>query len=446
MMRLPALLATLALLGASAAEPESQPAPRPNIIVILSDDHGWADLGCQGVRQDIRTPHLDALAARGVRAACGYVTAPQCVPSRAGLLTGRYQNRFGVENNGVALDGFDAQRTLAERLQAGGYATGMSGKWHLGAPADIPRHGFDEAACDQTGPAARYHLDANSDAACAFIARHKAEPFFYYLAYRAPHTPLDAPAEYTARFPGEMPGRRRQALAMISAIDDGVGRVLATLREQGLEERTLIFFLGDNGAPLKIHQVDSPLSGDGGGWDGSLNAPMNGEKGMLAEGGIRVPWLASWKGTIPGGQVYPHPVISLDIAATALAAAGLERDATIDGVNLVPFFTGASTGTPHEVLFWRWSAQSAIREGRWKLLIGGARSYLFDLEADPGERRNLIAEQPELAKRLRARLEAWSAELQPPGLASQPMAKTWEDYFDHYLDGKRGATTPTIGL
>ncbi len=428
---------------------------QPNLILVFSDDHGWADIGSQGVQKDIRTPHLDALAAGGVRATSGYVTAPQCVPSRAGLLAGRYQNRFGVESNGEKLDGFDAQQTLAARLKKAGYATGLSGKWHLGPLDEIPRHGFDEVYADQGGGGAwanvdlegnrtgggavkggLYHLDANAAAACAFIRRHKGEPFFFYLAYRAPHTPLDAPERYTSRFPGPMPERRRQALAMISAMDDGVGRVLQTLREHGLEEKTLLFFIGDNGAPLKIHKEDKPLHADPGGWDGSLNAPMNGEKGMLSEGGIRVPWLAYWKGTIPPGQVYTHPVISLDVAATAVALAGLPTDPVLDGVNLIPFFTGRKEGAPHEILFWRWIAQSAVREGKWKLLVGGPREYLFDLDADPEEKRNLLAQHPEVARRLRARLEAWGGGLQPPGIGVKPMAKVWEAYYDHYLDGK----------
>lgn len=443
------------LLVLSAASTGAWTAERPNIIVIFSDDHGWADLGCQGVQKDIRTPNLDTLAADGLRATCGYVTAPQCVPSRAGLLTGRYQPRFGLESNGSALDGFNAQQTIASRLKAAGYATGMAGKWHLGPPQEITRHGFDDvfhsmgagpvwANFDLDGKTVpggsvkcdRYHLEADAAAACAFIKRHRDQPFFFYLAYRAPHTPLDAPEKYTARFPGEMPERRRQALAMISAMDDGVGEVMKTLREYNLEEKTLIFFMGDNGAPLKIHKIDASLNGDPGGWDGSLNEPMNGEKGMLSEGGMRTPWIAYWKGRIPGGQVYPHPVISLDVAATAVALARLPHDPALDGVNLMPFFSGENKTPPHEVLFWRWEAQAAIREGKWKLLVGGTRQYLYDLESDAEEKHSLLAQNPEVAKRLRSRLESWAGELQPPGLGLRPMAKTWEDYFDFYLEGK----------
>lgn len=432
---------------------------KPNIVVIFTDDHGWADLGAQGVRKDIRTPNLDALAAGGLRAVSGYVTAPQCVPSRAGLLSGRYQNRFGVEANGESVAPFAAERTIAERLKEAGYVTGMAGKWHLGENNKITEHGFDKAFFKHSNapgfwnmnldgkdiePAEQrgggYHLDLIADFACAFIKRHANQPFFFYLAPRAPHTPLDAPPKYTARFPGEMPERRRQALAMISAVDDGVGRILATLREHKLEERTLIFVMGDNGAPLKIHKVDSPLQGDPGGWDGSLNEPMNGEKGTLCEGGIRVPWLAYWKGTIPGGQVYRHSVISLDVAATAVALAGLKtQPGELDGVNLIPFFTGQNKAAPHERLYWRWTAQSAIREGQWKLLRGGPREYLFDLDADPGETQNLLAKHSDIANRLRDQLKAWGADLKPPGVESASLGRAAANYFDYYLDGKPAA-------
>ena len=434
--------------------------PKPNFIVILTDDQGWADLTCQGVRKDLRTPNLDALAVGGLRATSGYVSAPQCVPSRAGINTGRYQTRFGVEANGYKLDGFDQQHTIASRLKKAGYATGMTGKWHLGPIDKVTEHGYDDVFCTQSSTGTNliawanfsldgktisggkmirdslYHLEVNAGAACACIKRHKDQPFFFYLAVRAPHTPLDAPQKYVARFPRQMPERRRMALAAISAIDDGVGRVMQTLRENGLEEKTLIFYMADNGAPLKIHKTDSPLDGDAGGWDGSLNEPMNGEKGMLSEGGIREPWLAYWKGVIPAGQVYTQPVISLDVGATAVALAGLPHDSALDGVNLLPFFTGENKGTPHDALYWRWIAQSAIREGKWKLLIGGQRSYLFDLETDPEEKHNLITRNPDTAQHLRTRLEAWAGQLQPPGLAIAPMAKNWEDYYDYYLEGK----------
>lgn len=433
-------------------------ATQPNVIVIFTDDHGYADLTCQNVLPDIRTPHIDALARGGAKMTNGYVTAPQCVPSRGGLLTGLYQNRFGLESNlqhkePDGLDGFNNASTIAERLKQAGYATGMAGKWHLGLNHEIPNHGFDKVFCKNSNrpgvanfdldgndtplgeeTSGMYHVDACSAAACAFIKRFHTRPFFFYLAYRAPHVPLDAPRKYLDRFPGKMPERRRQALAMLSAVDDGVGQIISTLRKHRLEENTLIFFIGDNGAPLKIHKLDAP--GGGPGWDGSRNDPLNGEKGMLSEGGIRVPFVVYWKGEIQGDQVFHHPVISLDVAATAVALAGLPDDPQLDGVNLMPFLRGDNKNPPHASLFWRWIAQAAVREGKWKYLRGGRREYLFDLDADREEKKNLVTEHPKIAQRLSAKLANWSQKLDPPGLTTDQMSETWERYFDYYLDGK----------
>ncbi len=429
---------------------------KPNIIVIYTDDHGYADIGVQGVLQDVRTPHIDELARSGAVAANGYSTAPQCVPSRAGLLTGKFQGRFNLDNNRSALDGFNRQTTIAKRLQQAGYVTAQFGKWHLGPAEEIVRHGFTHVFSQNAQRAfsanvnldgsdrpmgtlspTMYHVDGCSRAAASIIERYRERPFFLYVAYRAPHTPLDAPEKYTRRFPGEMPERRRQALAMISAVDDGVGLITSTLQKHGLTQRTLIFLIGDNGAPLKIHKTDSPLDGDAGGWDGSLNTPLNGEKGMLTEGGINVPFVIAWPGVISGGQRYRHPVSALDVAATAAAIAEAPiAPGDLDGVNLVPHLNGQKDSPPHARLFWRWSAQSAIREGDWKLLRGGDREYLFNLGDDREEKHNLVPQHPEIAARLRTRLKDWSDELDPPGLALQPMAKAWTDYFNFYLDGK----------
>jgi len=427
---------------------------RPNIIVFYTDDHGHADLSCQGVLDDIKTPHVDALAKGGVLARHGYSTAPQCVPSRAGLMVGKFQSRFGVEANGRDLSGFNKEVTIAERLQDAGYVTAQFGKWHLGPGPKITDHGFRHVFNQNSGrpfasnitldgkdrpisnlPPEMYHVDGCSRAAASLIERYKEEPFFLYVAYRAPHVPLDAPPKYLSRFPGKMPERRRQALAMLSAVDDGVGLITSTLAKHGLSEKTLIFYIGDNGAPLKIHKLDAP--GGGPGWDGSLNDPLNGEKGMLSEGGMHVPFVVSWPGTIPAGQVYDHPISALDVAATAAEIARLEtQPADLDGVNLIPHLTGKKTTPPHEVLTWRWVAQSAIREGNWKLLRAGEREYLYDLEADLEEKHNLAAKHPEIATRLRTRLSTWANELDPPGLASGEMSKAATGYFDFYLDGK----------
>ncbi|MCM2374748.1 sulfatase-like hydrolase/transferase [Rhodopirellula sp. ICT_H3.1] len=427
---------------------------RPNIIVFYTDDHGHADLSCQGVLDDIKTPNVDALAKNGVLARHGYSTAPQCIPSRAGLLVGKFQSKFGVEANGSSLVGFDNETTIAERLQSAGYVTAQFGKWHLGRGEEITEHGFKHVFNQNNGgkfaanielngkdremgivPPKAYHIDACSQAAAAIIDRYQDDPFFLYVAYRAPHVPLDAPRKYLDRFPSKMPERRRQALAMLSAVDDGVGLITETLAKHNLTEKTLIFYIGDNGAPLKIHKLDAP--GGGPGWDGSLNDPLNGEKGMLSEGGMHVPFVISWPGTISAGQVFDHPISALDVAATVAELAKVEsKPGDLDGVNLIPFLSGRKEGAPHEFLAWRWVAQSAIREGDWKLLRGGEREYLYNLKSDLEEQNNLLDQHPEIADRLRERLSRWASQLDPPGLAYGAMSAPANDYFDFYLEGK----------
>jgi len=430
--------------------------PRPNIIVFYTDDHGYADLSCQGVFDDVRTPNVDALARSGLRALHGYSTAPQCVPSRAGLLIGKFQAKFGVEANGRSLEGFDRETTFAKRLQDSGYVTGQFGKWHLGPGSEITKHGFTHVFAQNSGAPhfanitldgedrtmgvvkpELYHVDACSKAASSLIHRYHDKPFMLYVAYRAPHVPLDATPKYLARFPGKMPERRRQALAMLAAVDDGVGLVMKTLKEHDLTENTLVFYIGDNGAPLKIHKLDAP--GGGPGWDGSLNDPLNGEKGMLTEGGMHTPFVVSWPSVIPSGQEFKHPISALDVAATATAIAKIETTAAeLDGVNLIPFLSGKNKAAPHDALTWRWIDQSAIREGKWKLLLGGPREYLFDLDTDLEEKHNLVAKHPEIANRLRKRLESWSEELSPPGLSKTLSASgAWSNYYDFYLEGKK---------
>ncbi len=477
----------------TSALPSACADDRPNVIIIYTDDHGYADLSCQGILKDIKTPHTDNLAADGVRCTAGYCSAPQCRPSRAGLLTGRYQNRFGLEQNGDA--GLPwSERTIAERLADAGYVTGMCGKWHLDGsvgsngerpdgtmgkrvfnkkgqykgnrtknPGYADRHGFQEYLCgsmrsyvathDAAGKSLggktahadqRFRIDVQAEWASSFINRHAGgdKPFFLYVPFFAPHVPLEAPDEYLSRFPGEMPRRRRLALAMLSAVDDGVGRMSKTLDEKGVAQNTLVFYISDNGAPLKIHKIDAP--GGGPGWDGSLNDPWIGEKGMLTEGGIRVPFIARWPNRLPKGKVFERPVIALDATATALTAAGLKLDETIDGVDLVPFLTGKQAADPHDALYWRWAGQAAVREGDWKYLQGDDRAYLFDLSSDRHERRNLIAQHPERAARLRMKLRDWSLGLMDPGLDT-PLSAAGRKYFDHYLDGKTAERprTPT---
>ncbi len=439
-------------------------ADKPNIIVILADDLGYADLGVQGQEKDVRTPNLDRFAAEGVRCTAGYITAPQCSPSRAGLLTGRYQQRLGIDTIPDMPLSLEAV-TIPERLKPAGYTSGMVGKWHLepnalctawaaknlpNAPRDkagrvaipeaarqrfMPRaQGFDEYFCgeinryfanfdlkgDDQSPQwvadNRFRVDVQTEAALAFVKRNKSKPFFLYLCYYAPHTPLELAKPHVDGFTGEMALRRRAALSMIAGIDAGVGKILSALKDYGIDERTLLFFTSDNGAPVHGRR-DSPLDKDMGGWDGSLNTPWVGEKGMLSEGGIRVPFVLRWRGTLPAGKVYSQPVSSLDIAATANALARLPTDKHLDGVNLIPFLNGRETGAPHGALYWRFWSQAAVRDGRWKLLYNSQEpDKLFDLESDEHERRDLAAANPEKAAALRRKLESWTMELEPKGM------------------------------
>jgi arylsulfatase A-like enzyme len=426
----------LASLAAHAAD-------KPNIILIYSDDHGWADLGIQGSDQEIRTPHLDAMARDGVRFTRGYVTAPQCVPSRAGVLTGRYQQRFGVEDNNKGPLPLE-QLTIAERLKAAGYVTGQVGKWHLdlvgGKKGDrllrsskefMPHaQGFDEyfrgelrqylASHDLQGKHYadaphlvadnRFRVVVQTEAALSFLDRRTAkpeQPFFLYLAYYAPHVPLESPEPWFSKTPARLPKERRQALAMMAAMDEGIGQLRAKLKATGQDQNTLIFFIGDNGAPL------------GKAWDGSLNTPLIGQKGMLSEGGIRTPFVATWPARIPAGKVYDQPVSSLDVAATAVAAAGLPKAPELDGTDLSPFASGQNTGAPHERLFWRWGSQAAVLEHPWKLVrLGDREEMLFDVTLPDGENlaKNQAKARPEIVARLRTALKVWSDTLTPPGL------------------------------
>jgi uncharacterized sulfatase len=226
---------------------------------------------------------------------------------------------------------------------------------------------------------------------------------------------------YVDRFP-DAKGERKLALAMISAMDDGVGRIVSMLRELALEDDTIIFFVSDNGAQMRKDA-----------WNGSLNTPFVGGKGLLTDGGIRVPFILSWKRVLPAGRVYEHPVSSLDIAATALAAAGLTADAELDGVDLAPFLLGEKTGMPHSALYWRWRSQSAIRKDRWKLVkVANEKSFLFDLESAEGERRNVLALHPKLAASLDAELREWASQFAREEISEKATEKA-QNWFEEHV-------------
>ena len=413
--------------GAAPAPPDE----RANIVLIVADDLGYADLGFQG-SPDVLTPRIDSLATAGARLTNAYVSSPVCSPTRAGLLTGRYPQRFGLEFNppnpsppefGLAL----AEATLAEDLKASGYATGLVGKWHLGtASAFHPlNRGFDEffgflggshsyrdwsSADDpvlrgfEPAEDGAYLTDAFSREAVSFIRRHADEPFFLYLSYSAVHRPMEKPPrKYMDRFPDVADPLRQKLLAMLAATGDGIGAVLDEIDAAGLGQSTLVIFLADNGAPTDLN--------------GSLNTPLRGGKEELFEGGIRVPFIVRWDGRIPAGLEYGDPVIQLDVFPTVLAAAGLAvpADREIDGVNLIPSLDGTNAGPPHASLFWRYGEPSAVRMGNWKLLSSGTgASQLFDLADDIGEATDLASSRPEIVSALESELAGWQAQLPPP--------------------------------
>ncbi|MDF7822606.1 sulfatase-like hydrolase/transferase [Pontiellaceae bacterium B12227] len=457
-------------------------AKKPNVILIYTDDHGWADLGIHGQRDDVKTPQMDQMARDGALCKQGYVTAPQCSPSRSGVMSGRYQQRFGFEHNAMGPLPLD-EKTLADRMKAGGYRTGFIGKWHLepnwtmagwteknlGIPDPTPKtaipfekvlpyypkaRGFDDVFKGELNrywlnygldgkdrnpdgewqDIKGYRLDIQTDAALSFIDRNKENPFFLYLCYFAPHVPMEATEKYLKRFPGEMPERRRYALAMISAMDDGIGRIRKQLAELDLDEDTLIFLIADNGAPLKIDMKDIPVSFPGGAWDGSMNTPLNGEKGMILEGGVHVPYVVCWPGTIPANTVIEDPVISLDVSPTSLAAAGLPLTDDLDGIDLLPRLTGKAKELPERDLFWKFWNQAAVRRGDWKYVqVSDGREWLFNLAEDMPEKNNLVSEHPERAERLRAALDKQLKEFEPDHLRSGPVNDQETKWFEHYL-------------
>jgi arylsulfatase A-like enzyme len=398
---------------------------KPNILLILSDDHGYTDLGCQG-SPDIVTPHIDSLAKNGIRFTNGYVSNPVCSPSRAGLLTGRNGSRFGIElNPGFCHDlGLPAsEKTIAEYLKAAGYTTGLFGKWHLGFKPNLQptARGFDEffgffggahSYTDAEGDrdpgntiqrngqkvtSISYLTDDLGREAVTFIEKHRDQPWFVYLPFNAPHGPLAAPDKYTRRFP-TIEGGRRTFASVVSAMDDAVGAVLAKLRELKLEDNTLIFFISDNGAPNH-------------GETKSSNRPLRGYKAALLEGGIRVPFIIQWKGRLPAGQVDDRPVITLDVLPTVLAAAGVpvSANAKLDGVNLLPYLSGEKSVLPERALCWRYGPQRAVRMGDWKLLHMGRKTQLFNLADDIGEKHDLASEHPAKLKELETVWQLWNS-------------------------------------
>ena len=443
----------LILLSFSIIDDQNIKEKSPNIILILADDLGYADVGFNGSK-DIMTPHLDQIAANGVVFKEGYVSYPVCGPSRAGLITGRYQDTFGFGKNplfapkdpnmGLPL----SEQTIADMLKLSNYKTFAVGKWHLGAHETLRplKRGFDEffgfltgghryfphewdledeTKVTSQGAAYRtkllrnekrieekeYLTDALSRESVDFIERNSNNPFFIYLAYNAPHGPLQATDKYLKRYDHIKDKNRKTYAAMVSAVDDGVGDIISKLEEKGIYDNTIIYFLSDNGGRLR---------GD------SDNGELRGKKGNLFEGGIRVPFVMQWPEKIKGGQIYNNPVISLDIFATskALTSPEISSKNELHGVNLIPFLTGEKTHAPHKHLFWRNNLMqndpnlrveaSAVRSQKFKFIKNKEAVALFDLKNDISEKNNLKNQETDVYNNLFNEHKKWLKTLKDP--------------------------------
>jgi arylsulfatase A len=431
MRRIVCCLALLTLAPAAAAAERP-----PNFVFILADDLGWGDVGFNG-RTDWKTPHLDRLAAQGTVFKRWYAAGTVCCPSRAALLTGKYTIHNGVSGNSDDLP--KDQVTLAAALKKQGYATCLSGKWHHGRPRPgekTYRHpldlGFDHFFGFIDANAAHQHypkklwLDreekpvegyANilfTDDALDFLKANKEKPFFLYLAYTIPHFGIQAPPEDVAafkdKFPEKDPDKPYNATyaAMITRLDKEIGRVLKSLDDLGLAENTAVVFTSDQGATFEVGNQGTSAFHDS-------NRPFRGQKRTLWEGGLRVPGVVRWPGKVPAGKTSTEVVHFIDVFPTFLANAGTKPEAAwkVDGVDLTAVWQGKAKG-PERTLFWEWRVegcnQLAAMRGDYKLVVtGNTRPELFNVEADPAERRSVIAEHEMLAQQLRKELDAWLA-------------------------------------
>lgn len=455
-------------LAACAAPPvvDHGAAPAPNIIVIIADDVGYADISAYGINR-IPTPNIDRIGSQGVRFTDAYVTAPVCGPSRAGLQTGRFQDRFGYEyNNGPARRDVEdnlglpvSEVTIAQALRGQGYRTGLIGKWHLGAndPYYPTNRGYDEfvgllpgatAYIDPAtagvhtfvredgeagnsggrnrytqifeGPERRvvnnmdeYLTDYLGRRAVEFVRRNSAaaQPYFLYLAPTAAHDPLQVTQKYYDRFPHIASEQNRIYAAMVSALDDMVGEVLRAVDDSGEADNTMIIFLTDNGCAAYYAGM-------------CACEPLRGGKLSHYEGGVRVPFMIRWPEKLTAGQIYRNPISSMDIFPTALTAAGgkLPSDRVYDGVDLLPYLSGAILGIPHEQLAWRRTPMASIRKGDWKLWKSteGKFTLLFNLKDDPNETTNLAERNPAKLKELEAAFDQWARDMQDPRWPSRP--------------------------
>lgn len=454
----PFLIAPLLFLPLSKlvkAGPVNSDREKPNFILIVADDLGFADLSLNGSKQ-IRTPQIDRLAKEGVNFTQGYVSAPVCAPSRAGLITGKNQVKFGFDNNlATNQPGFDpeflglpvAEKTIADRLKPLGYVSGLVGKWHLGEGDRFHplNRGFDEfwgyqggghdyftsepdgkgylspIECNYKTPQAiTYITDDKGDECVDFIRRHKNEPFFLFASFNAPHSPMQAPEADLELFKHIKDDNRRAYCAMVHRLDVNVGRIMDALKEEGLEENTLVVFISDNGGPCDQNA--------------SVNAPFNGQKGILLEGGLRVPYIMNWKGKLPEGKTYQHPVISLDFAPTFVALGGGEitEEDQLDGINLIPYLTNQKEEKPHQLFNWRFTISAATRDGDWKLVrLPDRLPMLYNLAEDISEQNDVALKNLDRTNTMLKQLGEWDVSLPHPLFLEGAEWKKWQlDLYD----------------
>lgn len=438
---LPSLLAVFTLSAAGAAPGQTSSA-RPNILIFYLDDMGWAQPGAYGGRL-APTPHMDSIASTGVRFTNGYSSGCVCSPGRVGLMTGRYQARTGHDANPTrpGRELLLSEKTLAQHLKPAGYTTGIVGKWHLGdtGPEYMPlSRGFDFAMGtvgnlgEGEGPSfyrgnklmpelqgAPVTSPVYAREACGFIEANKDQPFFLYLSFNAVHSPIVASTHWLEKFK-HLPKREQAYAALVGEADEAIGTVMARLRELKLEENTLIFCISDNGgASREAEQLG-----------------LRGSKWFVWEGGVRVTWMARWKGRIPGGRVVDDPVIQLDVLPTVLAAAGAEKpEAELDGVNLLPLLEGRADRLAPRELYFRFGVQHAVRQGDWKLVKAtqAMEPMLVNLATDPGEQKDLSAENPAKKAELTTLFDTWNASMQPPRWEDQ----RWNGDPDRKADKKK---------
>ena len=395
---------------------------RPNIVVILVDDLGYGDISACGC-PDFRTPNIDSLAADGVRFTNGYTLCPICSPSRTGLMLGTYPQRYGIYSNRDRGQPIPKDiPTLAEYMRDAGYVTGMVGRWDIGDVGQGPlQRGFLEVARRQrlkpgqeaphyVGDDGSYATELHADELVDFVDRHRDEPFFLYFAPLAVHAPVEeVPQKYVDRISPQIMAPRRYLAATLVALDDVVGKLLTKLHDAGLDERTLVFFTGDNGGWLP---------------DSARNAPYRGGKAGGWDGGVHEPFFVRWTAHLPAGMTYDGLVSTLDIYATAAAVSGhKDAPAHLDGVNLIPYIRGEKQGDPHAALYWNWQVSNygvqAVRSGPWRYMeendgdSSHYRPHLANLAADPGESENFLASRKEIAESLKKRLDQWNATLAP---------------------------------